>query len=177
MVWGTCRCGVDPNSVPPGAALSAWRRGLQAGPWPAPVAGQPPAHPSLLSSACLAAEETAQAQLGRSLRLWLDLQNSLNALVDSTSGEASALLLWWCPTTPSPGTVTTAPCCRARYQPDMPHVSSVKPQHRTHAESGAPGGCRRLLAGCTHLLPATLASRHTHFPPRPRPMQPKTLTA
>lgn len=34
------------------------------------------------------AEETAQAQLGKSLRLWLDLQNSLNALIDSNSGSA-----------------------------------------------------------------------------------------
>ncbi|KAL4436828.1 hypothetical protein ABPG75_003967 [Micractinium tetrahymenae] len=33
------------------------------------------------------AEETAQAQLGKSLRLWLDLQNSLNALIDSNSAE------------------------------------------------------------------------------------------
>ena len=32
------------------------------------------------------AEETAQAQLGRSLRLWLDLQNSLNALIDTNAG-------------------------------------------------------------------------------------------
>ncbi|PSC74762.1 beta and beta-prime subunits of DNA dependent RNA-polymerase [Micractinium conductrix] len=32
-------------------------------------------------------EATAQAQLGKSLRLWLDLQNSLNALIDSTSAE------------------------------------------------------------------------------------------
>lgn len=33
------------------------------------------------------AEATAQAQLGKSLRLWLDLQNSLNALIDSNAGE------------------------------------------------------------------------------------------
>jgi hypothetical protein len=40
---------------------------------------------------CLpAAEEAAQAQLGKSLRLWLDLQNSLNALVDSNAGGWAA---------------------------------------------------------------------------------------
>lgn len=34
----------------------------------------------------LTPEEAAQAQLGKSLRLWLDLQNSLNALIDSNAG-------------------------------------------------------------------------------------------
>ncbi|EFN55686.1 hypothetical protein CHLNCDRAFT_133943 [Chlorella variabilis] len=32
-------------------------------------------------------ESTAQEQLGKSLRLWLDLQNSLNALIDSNAAE------------------------------------------------------------------------------------------
>ncbi|KAI3425875.1 hypothetical protein D9Q98_007848 [Chlorella vulgaris] len=35
----------------------------------------------------LTPEEAAQAQLGKSLRLWLDLQNSLNALIDSNAAE------------------------------------------------------------------------------------------
>lgn len=44
-----------------------------------------------------AAEEAAQAQLGKSLRLWLDLQNSLNALVDSNAGAGAACGCWAVP--------------------------------------------------------------------------------
>lgn len=42
----------------------------------------------------LTPEEAAQAQLGKSLRLWLDLQNSLNALIDSNAGVGWAGLGW-----------------------------------------------------------------------------------
>lgn len=53
---------------------------------PAPIPGNGPAAVAAAAAAAALAADP-QAQLGRTLRLWLDLQNSLNALFDSSAAD------------------------------------------------------------------------------------------
>lgn len=110
------------------------------------------------------AEATAQAQLGRSLRLWLDLQNSLNALIDSNAGALGAprTLRWArCPprrrharcTAPHPHPCLTPVLASHRAgrppTPPTPASSITPPQPRRHTALTASSSSWRRRRVCS----------------------------